>query len=361
MATPTMKIRFTQDSLNLLLLAILLFIYAFLLVPHDGLDLYRHYERIASLKNLSLLEIISKPEPGYIVFDVYAWFTNKLLLPKEFFPASVVLFSYLLIFSMFKDIKNFYLADMNKTELILVFFTLFFSVNFVFLVSGIRSWFSAIVLLNASYYFFRYNKLAYFLVLSSFAFLIHPFSAVFSAIILVTRFLIPYYRFGNILVILCLCFIIFYPVTDFIMSYVVNILSDLNLLRGNYFDADGAWGGGYNLRRNLNGILGDYFISRLSIYIALLYLILERPIKTEFFYLTLCILSVYLGVFFFYYTLFERAADFFKVLFAVYISCQYGLYKNKRNGLFLLFYAMAVILNSIYHFYNHRDFLLSFT
>lgn len=332
---------------------------AYLLDPPEAYDLYRHFERISSLKNKDLSTIIESSKSGYYLFDIYAWLINTANLSIHFFPASIVFIAYRLNFAVFHNLKTDIHQPIKLGSITFIFFTFLISINFIGLSSGIRSGLAASWLLYLSCQLYFHKKTTIFIVGSILAFFIHPFSIAIS-FILIIPLLLPFLKyFAKPIIYLSIIFLLGTNITTYLIANFEDLLSKLPFYKENYLSLGGEWGAAYINTRNINGIIGDYFIARMPIYLAFLYLALVRRISNYYLYTALILISLYLGLFYSYYTLFSRMADFFILLFTLYISNQYMIYRNSFNKRFLLIYFSTLIICMAYHFYNSRMYLSS--
>lgn len=327
--------------------------------PPFGWDLDTHYKQIDALRGLSLSYIIHNSYSGYLGFNVYAWLIIKLGLPKEFFTASIVFFAYLIVVSIFNNLKKSHLMDEKTNYIAIYFLCLWLSIDFIFLTSGIRNSFANILVFLATYLLITYKKHLLFCIFSLLAFAMHPAAIIPILCTLVSVNFSSISRYSRAIAIISVGFIIISNPVNLILGYAEGILSNLSFYKPIYFE-DGKWGSGFTQDRSLIGLIGIYLIARLPTYIALCYVLLKKPVSKNSPLLSLiCVLLLYLSLFFSYYTLFDRINAFFLLIFSVYLIKENAILHNQLNRFTIQTYFLALIIYSIYHIYIYKPFIIS--
>ena len=329
------------------------------LIPPETYDLYRHYERIDSLSRLSFIQAISIAEPGYILFHAYAWLINSLGLPKQFFTASIVFTSYFLVLSVFLDLKVRFLNKEKKQTRLIVFCIFWLSIGFVGIASGIRNGFANIIILYVGYQFIYHNKLGLFLIGSISAFFIHPFAALPALLVFLSKKQSRFSKYGKILVFVAIIFLFLSKYTAYIINLFTPLVEGFSFYKGSYLEVDSKWGGGFAETRSINGLIASFVIERLSFYIAMIYLLINKPKNNNPLYLLLCCFALCLGLLFTFYSFFGRMNLIFIYFFSIYISAEYIINKNKINKVFICLFLGALVLHSTFNLYEYRNFLFS--
>lgn len=332
---------------------------SFELVPPINYDIYRHYLRIESLNGLPLDLIIKNSSTGYLLFDTYAWLINTLRLPLGTLNASIVFLAYFLVFTIFKDLKDNWLGSSRSSYIALSFFLLWQSITFVMLTSGIRSQFAATLLVYASYKLFYYKKTSLFLVLSLVAFFIHPFSLGISAIIYTSTRLIFLSRWSKTFIIVGFLASLIPSAISYIINLIILVFNKFDFFRASYFDPNSTWAKGVIESKNINGLIVTFFVPRLPFYISQIYLIINKPKSHNAYYTALCLISLYLGVFHSFYTLFDRMAVFYYLLFTLYLITREASRTSKLSKQLYYTYFISIVLYSIINLYRYKDFLLT--
>lgn len=334
--------------------------FAYLLSPPENYDLFRHFERITSLKMLSFSTIMEQSKTGYYIFDAYAWVINEFGLSIHVLPALTVFLAYSFVFLVFYNIKKTNDRQISLISLSLIFLVFILSVDFVGLSSGIRSGLATCFLFYLAYKLYFQKKFLLFIVGSAFAFFIHPFSIAISIVVICPFFFPIIVKIAKPLIFCSIIFIIGTKLTSYLLSNLEELLRLLPFYKGHYLSLSGEWGASYINTRNINGIIGDYIISRLPIYVAITYLALSRNISNRYLYICLILIAIYLGLFYSYYTIFTRMASLFTLLFSLYISQQFLTYRNSFEKNYLVTYTSTLIINLTYIFYNANGYILSF-
>src|SRR5690554_4725794 len=300
-------------------LALAFSVLAFSLVPAEEYDLFRHYERIAAYRGLALGDIIESADPGYLLFGIFSWVLNGLGLPAQVLAASYVFVSYFLIFSVFNDVKLRFLGSCS-TRLVSFFLVLVcLSVGFIGLASGLRNPLANIVVFYAGYNLIIHYRLRLFFFSSCLAFLIHPFSLAPATLVLIAHSFSRFSDSGRALIFISILLIVISSQLSWILHQINSLLSNFSFYREVYLDPQALAGGKFSERLNFSGLVGEYLVYRLGLYIAIVYLLLVKPKNNDVFYLLLSVLVLYLSFFYSFHTLFARMYIFFIYLFAVYI------------------------------------------
>lgn len=329
--------------------------------PPIEVDLYRHYLRIEYLNGMPLNEILQNSNSGYLLFDSYAWLLNSLGLPKQFFPASIVFISYVLVLSVFKRIKSKKLVNIKPSILALSFLIAWLSIDFVLLSSGIRSTFSSIVIFYFAYQAIYERKFISFILAAIFAFFIHPGSIGPSLIVGLSLLFHQYIKTPKVFVYIGVILIFGSQIVHSIVNYISVFLSNYSFYSAGYLSEDSGLGAAALRGRNLNGIIGEFVIARLPGYVGILYLLLLKPKDKDkdSLSLALCLGTLYLGLFFQYFVLYERFSSFFVLAFSVFIILEYARRPNKFNFRFMVILLISLIAHSIFHLYRYSDYLLT--
>lgn len=333
---------------------------AYTSLPSPGFDLERHYQHIISLRGYSLETVIYNSSPGYLLFDIYAWFLNLLNLEKEFFPASIVLIAYFLVLSVFVSVKLKFLQNTNAYYIALIFISFWLGIGYIGLVSGIRNPFANIVMLFLTYNLFVLKKNILFVIGSLIAFFIHPFSMALTAFSFFAYSFSYFSIRSRVLVFLGFFFILTTKFVSIVIDYISGLLQNLSFYSGVYFDASSDVGGGaFDVRSN-SGIIMHLIIPRIPVVIAQLYLLTIKPERKDPYYLLLAVISLYLGIFISYDSLYTRMASFFIYNFAVYIAIQQVNRGRKVDKYFLIIYTVSLILYSVTTaFLRYPEFIAS--
>ena len=330
------------------------------LVPQINYDLYRHYYHIESLTGKDLSNILKQARPGYILFDSYAWLINYLKLPKNLFPASIVFIGYLLKFSIYNDIKIKYLKNSSQIFILLTFLSFWLTINFFALSSGIRFGISNIIIIYISYLLAYKNKLTTFILGSVFAFFIHPFALAPAVLILVAKIFSHWSKHGRILILLGITLMFSTKLVTFGVNYIESVLSSFSFFSGGYFDESGQFGGGYVAQKNFNGYIVTVILPRLPFFLALIYLLLKKSQINNTLYLALCLITVYIGLFFSFYTLHARMIAVFLHLFSIYIIFEnINSPRSFSNRLALIAFVGVMIVYSLVNVYVGLPLLIT--
>ena len=318
---------------------------AFTAIPPDTYDLARHYSRIESIQHLSFEQIIKTSSMGYYLFNIYAWLINKLNLPKEFFPASIVFVSYYLVFSVFNDIKARFLQNLKPLYRSLVFLSFWLSIGYVGLLSGLRNPFANILIFFFTYKLFFYKKELPFILGSIFAFFIHPFAVAPAIIAFLAYKISPWFKNAKWLIFAGLLLSLSTKIITWGVEYISSFLMRFSFYSGAYFDENSDVGGASIETKTLNGLIINVVLPRLTIFIAQLYLLTLKPKDNDPLYILLGMISLYLGFFASYGVLYGRMASFFFFIFTVFISLKQV--NSKSSKIVLIIYVGLLTLISL--------------
>lgn len=334
---------------------------SYALVPSEELDLYRHYERIDSLKGVPLESVLDYSRTGYVIFDLLAWAVNLLGLPHQTFTAIIVFISYYLLLTVFKYVKKDYLLTADKFVIAFSLLTFILSVDFVSLASGLRNSLANIVVFYASYLLFKKNKIIIFIFLSILATYLHPASAI-PALIVFIAYTCPWLsKYAKPMIIFSIICMLSSKLITPIIEYLDYLASYLPFYSGNsvYTDLESRAAGAFSDVASVKGWIAAFIIYRLPTYLSLLYLAKLKPPKDDKLYLALCLSLLYLGIFFSYLTLFLRYNSFYIYLFSLFLVLQYAKRPNKFNFYFTIYYMASLFLINLTNFYSFRYFILS--
>lgn len=355
-----LSIKKNSGLLSIFCIALAFATIAFAVNPSFEYDLYRHYERIQSLRGIPLTSVIEGTRPGYLLFDIFAWTINKLNLPKELFTASIVFVSYYLVFSIYNDIKHKYLQETNQLYILLVFLIFWLSISFVGLTSGLRNPFSNIIMLYLCYNLFLKKRVVLYILGSIVSFLIHPFALVLSIFIGFSYILNRFSSKSKILIMFGFLLTLGSQVVTLGIEYITAIFGNLEFFRPSYFDEESEYGGSYATALNLTGYILLILIPKIPIYLAQAYLLFIKPKANNAFYFLLCLISLYMGFFSSYQFLYSRMANFFLLLFVLYIAIYRLNVKKLYNKYFMLIYLLFLFMYSIVSLYRYKSFHASY-
>lgn len=332
---------------------------SFAIKPPVEVDLYRHYLRIESFKDVPFDSLLNDTTTGYLLFDTYGWLIINSGLPIQLFTSSIVFVCYVLVLSLHKDLKARYLQNAKSAIVAFSFLMIWLSIDFVLLSSGIRSIFSNIVVLYFGYHAILKKKYIQFIFATILAFFIHPGSIGPSILIIASILFQNVFQNPKIFVIIGIVLMIGSNIVYTIINYISAYLSNFSFYSAAYLSEDSSWGAAALQSRNLNGIIGDFIISRFPGYIAILYLLLTKSKHKDPLYLFLCFSSLYLGLFFQYFTIYERFNSFFVSVFSVFIILEYIKAPNNFNKLFVNLFLLSLVLYSTFNLYRYYSYLSS--
>lgn len=348
-----------SGSISVFCIALAFATLAYTMVPPISFDLARHYDRIYSLRGYSFHDVIEMSGPGYRLFDIYAWLINSLNLPKEFFPASIVFVAYYLVLTVFKDIKLRFLQGSSTLTIALVFATFWFSIGYVGLVSGLRNPLANIIVFYLGYNLIFNDKIALFLIGSLFAFFVHPFAITPAIMVLLAYKFSWWIKKPKYLIITGLILAFATQIVTLIIEYISSFLQSFSFYSATYFDESSEFGGGLLEVLNIYGVIMHIVIPRIPIYLAQIYLLLLKPKPSDSLYLLLALLSLYLGIFASYATLYGRMGSFFLFIFSTYIALKNIPPRDSLSRVVLAAYALSLLLYSIVGIYRYSGFILS--
>lgn len=343
--------------LSLFCIALAFATFAFAITPPIEYDLYRHYERIDSLKELPLNKILEFEEKGYVLFDIYAWIINSLGLPKQAFTFSIVLIAYFLILSIFNDIKRKYLQNASSIYILLSLIIIWLSIPFIGLSSGIRNSFANVLVVYFSYNLIFYKKLIHFLIGALIAFLMHPFGIVAPVIVLLSYKFSRWSSKSKILIIISLLLSLSYKLVELSVEFFLSFLSDLDIFKAVYFEKDGEFGSGFIDSQSLFGVIATVILPRIPLYLAQFYLITLKTKSNDTMYLLLCFLCLFYGFFQSFYVVSARMSEFFILIFSIYLILWQSNSRTRFDRIFLWVYVLSLISYSIARIYDSRFFV----
>lgn len=325
--------------------------------PTKEYDIVRHYQRIESLKGYSLSTVIENSHMGYYLFDSYAWLLNTLSLPRGLLPFIAVFISYILIFSIFTDIKLKYLYQYNVRSRALILIGFWLSLNFVALSTGIRFTLALSVMIYAIYHLYNYNKKILFIILSILSIYIHPFSL---ALLFLSLIGLIFNKFSNrfkiLVYIAAVLFIINNTSKIDLNNLIIEPLKMLGFYSETYFSGSRGIGGP---ALSFMGKLHATYLPNLTIILGIMYLLLTKPRHNNPLYLLLCLTALYLGIFAAYFTFYGRMTSFFTTMLLIYIVYDYINNKNKFTDFFLVAMVLSLILVSLSNVYVYYPDLIS--
>lgn len=325
--------------------------------PPFGWDITKHWAHMESLKGSSLNSIINGANSGYLLLDSYIWLLNKLGLPKEFLPASVVFIGYFIKISIFQKLKSDCLYNSNIQTIFLTLLLFWLPINFFGIASGMRGELGIITLLYATYKLFLSKEIFKFIFLSIISFLIHPFLIAPIILILISYYLSFLTKYGRTIVIASIALIFSSKIVNIIINYIIGIVSQFSFFSQTYFDTEGKFGAATSEHLNANGIFATLVIPRIPTIVGILYLLAFKANRKNPLYLLLCLMSLYLGIFFSFYTLYSRMAAIFIHLFGIFIIVQYVKDKSKRNKYFLIGFVLSLTVYCLLNIYSAKNYV----
>lgn len=335
------------SSLGTISIALAFATLAFTAIPPETYDLSRHYARIDRLSYLSLDRIMEFSNTGYYLFDFYAWLINSLHLPKEFFPASIVFASYYLVFSVFNDVKGRFLQNVKPIYIFLIFLTFWLSIGYVGLLSGLRNPFANIIIFYLTYQLFFFKRFLLFFLGSIFSFFIHPF-AIAPAILVFFAYKFSWWSSkSKILIIIGFLLSISTQIISIGIEYISNFLMGFSFYSAAYFDENSAVGGSFAESRTLYGLIINIILPKIPILLTQIYLLTLKPRQNDPWYLLLAAISIYLGFFTSYATLYNRMAAFSLFIITSYLSLRYAQSNSPVSKLILIMYTGLLIVISL--------------
>lgn len=329
---------------------------AFTAIPPDTYDLARHYSRIQSLRGLPLKNVIESSGMGYYLFDTYAWLLNRLNLPKELFPASVIFVLYYLVFSVYNDVKVSFLQNSKPLYIVLVFLGFWLSISYAGSLSGLRNPLANVIIFYLTYRLFFYNNKLLFILGSLLAFFIHPFSIAPAILVYLAYRLSPWFKHARWLIVIGILLSLSTKLISIGIDYISTFLMRFSFYSAAYFDENSEVGGASIESRTLNGLIINVILPRLSIFIAQIYLLTFKSKKNDPLYLLLAMTSLYLGFFASYGVLYGRMAAFFLFIFILFISLEYTKSKNSR-AILIAYVGLLILISLIALFIQYPVFI----
>lgn len=331
----------------------------FCVEPSPDYDLYRHYERIDSIQGMSYSDVLSNSLDGYILFNSYAWLLNTLSIPKQFFTATVVFVSYVLVLSVYSDVKKNRLIHSTSTLRLFSFLIFWLSIDFVFISSGLRNLFANSIIFYVGYHLITYKKKHKFLIGAIIAFYIHPASMMPAVMVYFSSSLNIISRYSKSFGITGVLLLFGNKIVSIIIEYIDSFLSNIPGYSSIYLDSDSVWGAAYIQSSSQAEVILNYMIYRLPSYIGMAYIAFHKPKQKDSLYLLLSISVLLLGLFYNFYTFYQRLSAFFLYLFALFIVIEYTRDSSRNNLNFLLAYLISLIIYSIASIYVNRYYLSS--
>lgn len=318
---------------------------AFTAIPPDTYDLARHYTRIESIRGLPLKRVIENSGMGYYLFEIYAWLINRLNMPKELFPASIIFVLYYLVFTVYNDIKVSFLENSKPLYIVLVFLAFWLSISYAGSLSGLRNPLANVIVFYLTYKLFFYNKNILFFLGSILAFFIHPFSIAPAILVFLAYRISPWFKHAKWLIVIGMLLSLSTKLVSIGIEYISNLLMRFSFYSSAYFDESSEVGGGSFESKNLNGLIINVILPRLVTFILQIYLLTLRPKRNNPLYLLLAMLTLYLGFFASYGVLYGRMSAFFLFIFTLFISLEHT--KSKTSKYTLIFYVGQLIFFSL--------------
>lgn len=213
------KIIYSKESRigYIILFSLAMAFIAYQTVPNESDDLFRHFEIIKKMKNISFTEIFDFSYSGSYINTLLMYFCAKINL-LHLYPAIYVGVGYYILLHTIIRLEE--KISVSKNELICIVLFVLLSVNCRDFISGLRNYFSFILcfyFIASKFYFNLNNKIVYLGIL--FASFIH-----ISAIIIL--FLVIFYDITSFLEIHkknYLIILLFLPITIIIMI-ILNFL-----------------------------------------------------------------------------------------------------------------------------------------
>lgn len=330
------------------------------LIPDPGLDLYRHYQHIDSLRGITFSEVLMNYNPGYLLFDIYSWILLKIGLPKQMLTATAVFIAYTLVLSIYKDFKNNYLSQGSNLEVGVIFFAFFIQVSPIGITSGIRNTLANLIVFYITYKLINNKNIVLFLIGSIIAILTHPAAFIPVIIVLLGYFFNKLiYKYSKLMIILAVILMVFSSYLRPIIEYLDSLASNLPFYKsGTYTDLDSHWGAGFEQYASTKGIIADY-INKLPTYFSLLYLSIIKPQENNKLYTILCLSILYLSIFSSYATLFGRINNLYINLLCLFISIQVAKNHNKLQTYSLITFLFLCLLGYMVQLYSFSEFWLT--
>lgn len=333
---------------------------AFCIDPNEGVDLYRHYLRIESLKGLPFDIAVSNIFSGYFFFDIFAWVINFYDLPKQLFTALVVFTSYYMMLSIGdKLIDGLY----NKTNSLIIacsFIIFLLNINYISLALGLRSTFSYVIVFYACFYLIENKKVFKFFAYSFIAFLIHPSSSIPFLIMLIAYLLPGLSKHGKLIVLIAVIFMLLSDLVTPIIQYLDSLASQLPFYKsGAYTDSDSQWGGGFADHASFKGWIATYIILRMPTYLGIFYILVTKVRRSDKLYTAVVLCILYIGLFFGYQTFSSRLTAFYIFIFSFFLVKEQLHASGRFNLYFVLVYLASLLLIWLLNLYSFSDIFSS--
>lgn len=354
-------IKKNSQKISVLSFALAFAAIAYTATPPFGWDITNHWAHMQSLQGKSLGTIIDQAKSGYLLLDIYIWVLNKFGLPKEFLPASVVFIGYFIKLTLFQKVKTDYLYNSSLQTIFLGLLLFWLPINFFGIASGMRGELGIITLLYATYKLFLSKEIFKFIFLSAISFFIHPFLIAPIILILISYFLPYLAKYGKQIIIITIFLIFSSKIVNILINYIINIVSKFSFFSATYFNREGKFGAATAEHLNTNGIIATLIIPRIPTIVGILYLLVFKANRKNPLYLLLCLISLYLGLFFSFYTLYSRMAAVFLHVFGIFMIIQYAGDKSKKNKYFLLAFVLSLILYCLLNIYSSKNYIITTT
>lgn len=191
---------------------------AFVLIPNEGYDLIRVYERYDLLHSFTFLQLIDYLSLNLdFTFYLYSWFLGKLNLPKELLPFTAIFLIYLITFTIYINWSK--ESNPPKAKRIIFFIFVLFFVPFLSTYSGIRNN-TALALFSFGLYMIITNQKrsgVFYVILAN----ITHFMTLILSVLLVTSFLLKNHKL--IKKIFILSFVLLLLPSNPIVDWLANI------------------------------------------------------------------------------------------------------------------------------------------
>ena len=327
--------------------------------PDPSFDLYRHYNKFdRNLGEYSLTEVLEMAQPGYKLMDSLVWFIETLSLPPHTMVFIIVFISYYLVFSVFTNLKLNFLQDSSQKYIFISFLLVLFSLNFVGTTSGLRNPLANTIIIYATYHLFFYKRYVTFLILSIFAFFIHPFALSY-ALIALSSYIFSFWSSNakKLLYIALFLALANSLITSGFLSFL-SLFEQYDWFKPIYFEDEFIEERGQKV--NSFGVLTDIVIPFAPLILAYFYLLFNKPKHNSALYLLLCTIFIYFSLFISNPILIGRMGIFFNILFSIYIilECRNKYYgRNKR--LFFAIYFLSLSFYSLVYFFIFNSYIFS--
>lgn len=351
---------YRNKAIGYYLLAIFYALFAYFFLPREGMDLATHYERFAEFSSMNLAYIFELWGIKYFATYAYAWSLMQLGFSKAVVPFSFTLIGYLILFDLFRDILKSNTVKENKNVLFILFLIVLLNISFLGLANGLRSTLSSHIVVSAIYYYIYHDKIKRFYILSLISIAIHPL-AVAPIVLFITLKLFKKREIYRFLLYSALLLFVFSELFFYQIAYLLKpILVFLNLYSASYFEIDGAWGGAISEHRSWKGYIFDVVFSGSRYYLMIAYLILVTRSEHKELFNYLCMFVFFLALISTAYSVHERYAYFFTVLFSFFFILDVinkPISKLKATFMYLL--LGTLILYNAGMLYSYNDVFFS--